>query len=74
MSMAEEDEITKLEQRLDQKILQIVFKSARPDGFHPRAIAPAGYLTAEAVSVTLRSFWDVMEPRDRTWKAGKVQT
>ena len=37
MSMTEGGEITKLEQRLDQKILQmIVFKSVGPDGFHPR--------------------------------------
>lgn len=74
MSLTEGGEITKLEQRLDQKILQIVFKSIGPDEFHPRVTAPASYLTTKALGITSPSFWDVTEPRDRTWKPGKVQT
>lgn len=41
MLMTEGSEITKLEQRLDQKILQIVLKLVGPDEFHPRVIATA---------------------------------
>lgn len=62
MSMTEKDEMTKFKQRLDQKLLQIVFKSVGPDEFHPRVIAPASYLTTEALGITLPSFWDVTEP------------
>lgn len=67
-------EITKLYQRLDQKILQIVFKSVGPDECKRRVIAPASYLTTKALGVTSPGFWDVTEPRDHTWKSGKVQT
>lgn len=54
--------MTKLNQRLDQKLLQIVFKSVGPNEFHRWIIVPASYLTTEALGVTLPSFWDVTEP------------
>lgn len=41
MSMTEGGEITKLKQRLGQKILQIVLKLVGPDEFHPWLIATA---------------------------------
>lgn len=62
MSITEKYEMTKLNQRLDQKLLQIAFKSVGPDEFHRWIIVPASYLTREALGVTLPSFWDVTEP------------
>lgn len=58
--MTEGSEITKLEQRLDQKILQIVLKSVGPDEFHPWSIATASYLTTKALGITSPSSWDVL--------------
>lgn len=76
MSMTAEGEITKLKQRLGQKILQIALKSVGPDKFHPWVIATASQLfnhksSRRNLAQLLGCF---MEPRDHTWKPGKVQT
>lgn len=76
MSMTEGCEITKLKQRLGQKILQIVLKLVGPDEFHPWLIATASQLFKHKSSKCnlAQLLGCFMEPRDHTWKPGKVQT